>query len=421
MKTDDIVIVGSGQSAAMAAHALREGGHGGRIVMVGRERHRPYERPPLSKAVLVAAEEPRLDVLPDDAWLRCNVELRSGAEAVRLDTANRRLHLANGETLDYSRCLLATGGEARALGCVPPGSRGVHYLRTVDDARRLRAALLRRPQVAILGGGFLGLEIAHSALAAGASVTVLESAPSLLARFLPAEASAWLESTLRNAGAQLLLGTSVASAMPLENGRIALVTGAGARIEVDEVVVAIGLAPNDALARAAGLAIAPSGGVLVDANCRTSAADVFASGDCASQLRPGQSEPTRMESWQNANEQARAAAAAMLGAPSPAAPYPWFWTDQGRHNLQMLGLPAADLQYVRRGEPAGGKALWIGHRGGVPVHGVALNAGNDLRAVRPLFERGRPVPLHDFHQDTLNLRAWTRQSLADAQAVLQPS
>lgn len=421
MSTDDIVIVGSGQSAAMAAQALREGGHGGRIVMVGRERHRPYERPPLSKAVLVAAEEPRLEVLPDDAWLRCNVELVSGVEAIRLDPANRRLHLANGDTLGYTRCLLATGGEARALACLPPGSRGVHYLRSVDDARRLRTALLRRPRVAILGGGFLGLEIAHSALAAGASVTVLESAPSLLARFLPAEASAWVEATLRGQGAQLRLGTSTRSAMPLENGGIVLVTGDGARIEVDEVVVAIGLAPNDALARQAGLAIAPSGGVLVDANCRTSAPDVFASGDCASQRRAGQAEPTRLESWQNANEQARAAAAAMLGAAPPAAPYTWFWTDHGKHNLQMLGLPAADLQYVRRGDAAGGKALWIGHRGGVPVHGVALNAGSDLRALRPLFERGRAVPLHDFHQDTLNLRAWARQSLADAQAALQPS
>lgn len=421
MSAGDIVIVGSGQSAAVAAHALREGGHGGRIVMVGRERHKPYERPPLSKALLVAAEEPRLEVLADDAWLRCNVELRSGVDAIRLDTVGRRLHLANGDSLAYGRCLLATGGDARALACLPPGSRGVHYLRTLDDARRLRAALLRKPQVAILGGGFLGLEIAHSALVAGASVAVLESAPSLLARFLPAEASAWLGSTLRGQGARLLLGTSVASAMPLKDGRIALVTGDGDRMEVDEVVVAIGLSPNDALARDAGLDIAPTGGVLVDATCRTSAPDVFACGDCASQLRAGSAEPTRMESWQNANEQARAAAAAMLGAGAPPAPYPWFWTDQGKHNLQVLGLPAADLQYVRRGEPASGKAIWIGHRAGVPVHGVALNAGSDLRAVRPLFERGRPVPLDGFHQDALNLRAWAKQSLADARPELPTS
>jgi len=120
-----------------------------------------------------------------------------------------------------------------------------------------------------------------------------------------------------------------------------------------------------------------------------------------------------LESWQNANEQARIAAAAMLGAAPPVSPYPWFWTDQGRHNLQMLGLPAADLAYVRRGDAAAGKAVWIGHRDGVPVHGVALNAGGDLRALRPLFERARPVPMHEFGQDNLNLRAWTKQLLAE--------
>jgi 3-phenylpropionate/trans-cinnamate dioxygenase ferredoxin reductase subunit len=413
MNTGDIVIVGSGQSAAVAAHALREGGFGERIVMVGREVHQPYERPPLSKACLVAAEEPRLDVLPDDAWLRCDVELLAGKVAVRLDAAGRRLHLADGGSLAFGACLLATGGEARVLPNLAP-RRGVHYLRTLDDARRLRAALRQRPRLAVLGGGFLGLEIAHSALAAGATVTLLESAPSLLARFVPPEASEWLEATLRSEGAQLLLSRSVATAAELENGRSLLVTTDGTRLEVDEVVVAVGMVPHDALAREAGLAIAAGGGVLVDASCRTSSPHVFACGDCASQLRPGQSEPSRMESWQNANEQARAAAAAMLGAAAPVSAYPWFWTDQGKHNLQMLGLPASGLEYIRRGEPALGKALWVGHRGGVPVHGVALNAGGDLRALRPLFERGRPVPLHAFGDPTLNLRAWAKQCLAEA-------
>jgi 3-phenylpropionate/trans-cinnamate dioxygenase ferredoxin reductase subunit len=414
VSTGSIVIVGAGQSAAVAARSLREGGWDGRIVMVGREPHKPYERPPLSKAVLAAAEEPRLDVLADEVWARCAVELRSGSPAVRIERGQRQVHLASGEALGYDRLLLATGGEARTLASLPPGGRRVHYLRGIDDARRLRQALRARPKLAVLGGGFLGLEIAHSALACGAEVTVIESAPALLARFLPPETCAWLESMLRGEGAQLLLGTSVEQATELENGRMLIVTHDGTRLEADEVVVAVGLAPNDALAREAGLAIAPRGGVLVDAACRTSEEHVYACGDCASQPRPGQAEPSRMESWQNANEQARAAAAAMLGAALPAAPYPWFWTDQGRHNLQMLGLPAADLVYVRRGEPAAGKALWIGHRAGVPVHGVALNAGGELRALRPLFERGRPVPLHEFHQDSLNLRAWAKQSLAEA-------
>jgi 3-phenylpropionate/trans-cinnamate dioxygenase ferredoxin reductase component len=417
VSASDIVIVGSGQAAAMAAHALREGGFEGRIVMAGREAHRPYERPPLSKAVLAAAEEPRLDVLTEDAWMRCNVDWLGGTGVAALDPAARTLLLADGRTIGYDKCLLATGGEARVLASLPPGDPRVHYLRTLDDARRLRAALRDRPRVAILGGGFLGLEVAHSALASGASVTVIEAAPVLLERFLPAQASAWVAAALRAEGVQLMTGTLVAGATDTAGGGLLLSTSTAGAVEADIAIVAIGLTPNDSLAREAGLAIAPGGGVLVDANCRSSDANVFACGDCASQLRAGQSQPLRVESWQNANEQARAAAAAMLGAPAPVSPYPWFWTDQGRHNIQMLGMPAAGLQYVVRGDPAAGKALWIGHREGVPVHGVAINAGGDLRALRPLFERGRPVPLQDFHDPTLNLRAWAKQSLADAAAT----
>ncbi|HSV84451.1 MAG TPA: FAD-dependent oxidoreductase [Ramlibacter sp.] len=413
MKPGRIVIVGAGQSAAVAAQALREHGYGGRITMVGRERHRPYERPPLSKAVLVAADEPALDVLPEEAWTRSNIELLSGIETVALDPAQRQVRLADGQALAYEKCLLATGGEARTLAAFPASDPRVHYIRTVDDARSLRAALRGKPRVAILGGGFLGLEIANSCLASGASVTVLERAGSLLDRFLPPDASAWLESELRNAGAQLLLGSSVDEAPSSVDGRMRLRIDAGTRLDVDQVVVAIGLSPNDALAREAGLAMGPGGGVLVDANCRTSDEHVFACGDCASQRRPGQDQPTRLESWQNANEQARAAAASMAGAPAPVPAVPWFWTDQGQHNIQMLGLPAPDLEYVCRGHPASSKALWIGHRRLVPMHGVAINAGSELRAVRPLFELGQPVPLQDFHRETLTVRAWARQQLAE--------
>ena len=413
MTSRGIVIVGAGQSAAVAAQALREHGYSGRITMLGRERHRPYERPALSKAVLVAAEDPRLDVLTDESWTRSKIDLRSGSDAVALDLLQQHVRLADGQVLEYEMCLIATGGEATTLTAVPAGRPGVHYLRTQDDARRLRAALQGTPRVAILGGGFLGLEIANSALSAGASVTVIERATSLLDRFVPPGASAWLASRMRAAGARLLLGASCSGVHSLPVDRWCLTTSTG-DLEVDEVVIAIGLSPNDALARNAGLEIAAGGGILVDASCRTSNEHVFACGDCTSQRRPGQASPIRLESWQNANEQARTAAAAMLGAPLPAPALPWFWTDQGKHNIQMLGLPSRDLEYVRRGDPANDKVLWIGHRGSVPLHGVAINAGADLRAVRPLFERGQPVRLEDFQRDATNLRAWARQMQADA-------
>ncbi|MET3918852.1 3-phenylpropionate/trans-cinnamate dioxygenase ferredoxin reductase subunit [Variovorax sp. OAS795] len=412
MTSRGIVIVGAGQSAAVAAQALREHGYSGRITMLGRERHRPYERPALSKAALVAAGDPRLDVLTDESWTRSKIDLRSGSDAVALDLLQQQVRLANGQVLEYEICLIATGGEATTLAAATAGRPGVHYLRTQDDARRLRAALQGTPRVAILGGGFLGLEIANSALSAGASVTVIERATSLLDRFVPPGASAWLASRMRAAGARLLLGASCSGVHSVPVDRLCLTTSTG-DLEVDEVIIAIGLSPNDALARDAGLEIAAGGGILVDASCRTSNEHVFACGDCTSQRRPGQAVPTRIESWQNANEQARTAAAAMLGAPLPAPALPWFWTDQGKHNIQMLGLPSRDLEYVRRGDPANDKVLWIGHRGSVPLHGVAINAGADLRAVRPLFERGQPVRLEDFQRDATNLRAWAKQMQAD--------
>jgi 3-phenylpropionate/trans-cinnamate dioxygenase ferredoxin reductase subunit len=409
MTSVGIVIVGAGQSAAVAAHALRERGYQKRITMVGRERHLPYERPLLSKAVLVDAKEPSLRVLDEDTWARCDIDLLSGIDAVALDLAQQQVRLADGQVLEYEKCLLATGGEARVHPSLPRSTPRVHYIRTIDDARRLRAALRHKPRVGILGGGFLGLEVAHSSIAAGASVILIEQASCLLDRFLPAEASAYLHSALTDAGAQILLGNSICGVHILTNDRIRLITHAGLALDVDEVIVAIGLTPNDTLARDAGLEIAPGGGVQVDALCRTTNEHVFACGDCASQQRLGQTRPTRLESWQNANEQARVAAATMLSAPAPAPTVPWFWTDQGSLNIQILGFPAADLEYVRRGDPANGKVVWLGHRHSAPVHGVALNSGSELRAIRPLFERGQPVSLQDFQLHSVNLRAWVKQ------------
>ncbi|SFO76581.1 3-phenylpropionate/trans-cinnamate dioxygenase ferredoxin reductase subunit [Variovorax sp. PDC80] len=412
MSREPIVIVGAGQSAAVAAQTLREFAHRGRIVMLGQEAHRPYERPPLSKAVLSAEVEPRLDVLPESVLSHIDVELLPNVEVVALDPERQEVRARDGRVFAYGTCLLATGGEAMTMAGLPRGTPRVHYIRTLDDARRFRAALGERPRIAIIGGGFLGLELAHSALAAGASsVALLARTPPLLERFLPSEASAWLASALAREGVRLVLDDSLVHARAAENGCMELVTAAGLRLEADQIVVAIGLVPNDQLARDAGLGIADGGGVLVDAECRTTDPFVFAVGDCASQLRRGQPRPTRVESWQNANEQARAAAAAILGLRPPPPVVPWFWTDQGRHNLQVLGAPASDLQYLRCGDPLHDKALWIGHRDGVPIHGVALNCGAELRAIRPLFDRAQPVDVSDLSHEIVNLRAWARQAL----------
>lgn len=404
-----IVIVGGGQTAARAAHALREAGWEAGVVVIGGEAHRPYERPPLSKAVLCEAEEPALDVLPAAQFDGCALQFIAGVRAERLDAQRRTVTLADGRLLNYSQCLLATGGRARTLAALPPGTPRVHYLRSLDDARRLRTALAPGVRLAVVGGGFLGLEAAASACGRGADVTLLEAAPTLLSRFLPADAGAWLAAATVARGIALRLGRGLRSVQADLHG-VGLVLDDGEALHADHVLVAVGLEPETALASAAGIAIdACNGGIAVDALCRSSDAHVFAAGDCASQFNPHLGLQLRLESWQNANEQARAAAAGMLGLAPPIAPYPWFWTDQGPHNLQMLGLAAPDLTYVRRGDPAAdAKALWIGHRNGVPVHGIALNAGGELRALRTLFDTRTPFDPDAFVAHGGPLRAWVK-------------
>ncbi len=413
-----IVIVGAGQAGAVAALALRDLGFDGRLLLVGREWHRPYERPPLSKAVLCSEAPPRIDVFPDDALVTRRIEWRAGIAARSLDPAGRRLTLSDGSTLDFDRCLLATGGEARRLPTLP-ASDTVRYLRTLDDATALRQRLTPGARVVVVGGGFLGLELASSARERGAQVDVVEGAARLLDRFVPPAVSDWLADRARQAGIRLHLGAAIDRAPGPAGGNAALALRLpdGDPLAADLVIVAVGLVPSTELARSAGLAIEPAnGGIRVDARCMTSADGIFAAGDCASQLRPfavaGTSEglPLRIESWQNANEQGRCAAAGMLGVAPPAPAYPWFWTDQLGVNLQMLGLPAPDLGYTLRGDPAAvaPKAVWLGLRDGVPVHGIAVNAGTDLRMLRVLFERKCRIDPARFRDPATVLRTWVK-------------
>jgi NADPH-dependent 2,4-dienoyl-CoA reductase/sulfur reductase-like enzyme len=415
MGSDPIVIVGGGQTAARAAQALRDAGDAGDIVVVSEELHRPYERPPLSKAVLRDAAEPALAVLDEAAFDACRITWHGGVRVERLDVDQRCVHLSDGTSLRYRQCLLATGGRARALDGLPAGAPRVHYLRTLDDARRLRSVLRAGVRLAVVGGGFLGLEAAASVQQAGGQAIVVESAPALLARFLPPEVSRWLVDDVQARGIRLCLGQSLRS-VDLGAQGVQLHLGNGDLVEADEVLVAIGLQPEVAIARDAGLQVdAANGGIAVDGDCRTSDPSVFAAGDCASQFNGHLGATVRLESWQNANEQARVAACAMVGAERPAQAYPWFWTDQGPHNLQMLGTSAPDLAYVRRGDPAeANKAVWIGHRNGVPVHGIALNAGGDLRALRALFDAAAPIDPLAFADPATALRPWVKGLLAQA-------
>ncbi|AMG86866.1 NAD(P)/FAD-dependent oxidoreductase [Bordetella bronchiseptica] len=391
-----IVIVGAGQAGAVAAASLRQLGYRGGLTLIGQEAHPPYERPPLSKAVLQGtATHAEAAVHPAGFYAENDIALLTETAVAALDPIARTVRLADGRTLPYDRCLLATGGHARELPALPRGRAGVHYIRTLNDALDLRAALRPGVRAAVIGGGFLGLEVASTARELGAEVTVIENGSRLLERALPAIVSDWLAERVRASGVDLRLGGAIAAIG--DGPPYAITLADGTQVNADLIVVSIGLAPEVTLARQAGLPLDDNGGICVDAQARTADPHVYAAGDCASQPRACLGTAARFESWQNANEQARAAAAAMLGLAPAAEPYPWFWTDQYGCNIQILGLPQPGLRYVCRPQTdpqAAPRVLWIGLRDGVPCHGIAVNAGGDLRQLRVLFERGIPVDPH---------------------------
>lgn len=391
-----IVIVGAGQAGAVAAASLRQLGYRGGLTLIGQEAHPPYERPPLSKAVLQGtATHAEAAVHPAGFYAENDIALLTETAVAALDPIARTVRLADGRTLPYDRCLLATGGHARELPALPRGRAGVHYIRTLNDALDLRAALRPGVRAAVIGGGFLGLEVASTARELGAEVTVIENGSRLLERALPAIVSDWLAERVRASGVDLRLGGAIAAIG--DGPPYAITLADGTQVNADLIVVSIGLAPEVTLARQAGLPLDDNGGICVDAQARTADPHVYAAGDCASQPRACLGTAARFESWQNANEQARAAATAMLGLAPAAAPYPWFWTDQYGCNIQILGLPQPGLRYVCRPQTdpqAAPRVLWIGLRDGVPCHGIAVNAGGDLRQLRVLFERGIPVDPH---------------------------
>lgn len=342
-----ITVVGGGQAAATLLRALRTLGFSGQLTLFGDEPHAPYERPPLSKAILSgAAELGSSECLGAADAERLGVEMRLGRRVAAIDPGSRTLRTASGETHRYDRLVLATGGRARHLPDHPADRRRVFTLRGRDDAAALRDALATPATVLVLGGGWLGLEIAATARRMGHAVHLVESAPRLCARTVPREVSEDLLRLHRDAGVDVRLGTT-ATVARRDDDRPVLRLGGGDELVGDVLVVAIGLEPETDLARAAGLAVGD--GILVDAHCRTSDPHVYAIGDCACTLDPATGEPVRGESWQNADRQADAAARALVGLEPPPPVTPWFWSEQYDHVVQLLGHTGENCTALRRG------------------------------------------------------------------------
>jgi len=401
MTTATYVIVGAGQAGANAAAELRRNGFDGRIVLIGDEPYAPYERPPLSKDVLLSPAETRCAIHPDDFYAQQRIELKLGVKATALDTDARTLTLDDGETLAWDKLLLATGARVRRLPLLDSLGENVYTLRTLDDARALQAVLKAGSRVAVVGAGVIGLELASSAVDLGAQVTVIEQAPQAMMRCSPPVLNEHLCAVHRARGVAIHLGASV-DAAARASGAIVLTLGDGTRIEADIVVYGIGVVPDTGLAQGAGLAV--DNGIVTDARCATSHPDVYAAGDVASQWQDPASRLLRRETWENANLQAAAAARAMLGIEPDAPPVPWFWTDQCGLNVQFAGDVTAP-EWIVRGRLDAPPAVLFGlDREGKLIGGITISQGRDMRSLKDLIAGQAQLARDELADPTFNLR-----------------
>ena len=355
------VIVGASLAGAKAAETLREEGFDGRVVLVGSEDERPYERPPLSKDYL-RGEVGREKVYVHDQsfYAEHYIELRLGRTAVSLDTSSRELALDDGERLRYDRLLLTTGAEPRRLSIPGAELDGVLYLRSVQDSDTLRERLDRGGTVVVVGSGWIGAEVAASARQRGLEVTVLDPASFPLERVMGTEVGAIYRDIHTDHGVQMLMGTGLAAFEG--NGAVERVrTSDGRVLKCDFAVVGVGVEPRTGLAAEAGIAV--DNGILVDEHLQTSAPDVFAAGDAANSYHPFYGERIRVEHWANALNQGPAAARNMLGQGTAYERLPYFFSDQYEVGMEYTGFARSWDRVVFRGDPATREfvAFWLVH------------------------------------------------------------
>ena len=390
MTTEIIVIVGAGQAGGWAAQTLRSEGFAGRVVLIGDEPHRPYERPPLSKAVLSGdAHADTTHLLKPEAFDALGVDWRPNVGATFIDRAAKQLRLTRGEPVAYDKLILCNGGRARRLTIPGAELPGVFTLRSIEDAAALGAALSAGKRLLVVGGGWIGLEVAATARKKGLDVTVVEAMGRLCERTVPPEISEYLLQLHTSHGVDVRLGTGIERLAQNAQGGLTASFGDGSELECDAVLVGVGLVPNDELAREAGLAC--DGGVLVDSQCRSSDPDILAAGDVAAWHCEWAGRRMRLESWQNAQEQGIAAARAALGTAVNHQPLPWFWSDQYDVNLQIFGMPTPAHRVVLRGDRSAGSFVMFFLDGDKVVAALGPNSARDLRFARRLIERRTSV------------------------------
>jgi NADPH-dependent 2,4-dienoyl-CoA reductase/sulfur reductase-like enzyme len=384
-----IIIAGAGQAGGRAAEALRNAGHKGKITLLGSERYPPYERPPLSKELLAGTGTVEKTFLRPLAWYaEAGIELRLGATVREIDPRAQRVRLDDASELPYDALMLTTGARPRILPIAGGEGPRVFYLRDIGDCLALRERLVPDVRLAVVGAGFIGLEIAATARKRGAAVTVLELAPQVLARVAPPQIAAYVADLHRGHGVEIRTGVVVTGIEDTGQG-LSVMTASGERIAADFAAIGIGVQPNVGLAATAGVTI--DDGIKVDEFGRSSNPAIFAAGDVSRHFNPIFKRFIRLEAWQNAQNQAMAVAKVMAGGSEPFAEVPWFWTDQFDMNLQTAGPPGPWDQLVWRGEPAE-RAFTVFHLfEGKPVAVTTVNNVRDMRFARMIVGRGQAV------------------------------
>jgi 3-phenylpropionate/trans-cinnamate dioxygenase ferredoxin reductase subunit len=403
----DIVIVGASHAGGEVAWRIRQGGYPGSIALLGAEPYLPYQRPPLSKAFLageITVEQ--LAIRSGPSYEKSKIDWHPSTQVEAIDRREHRLHLASGNWFQYGKLVLATGGRPRRL--TVPGSdlKGLHYMRSIADVDTLRPNFQPGKRLVIVGGGYIGLEVAAVAIKSGLEVEIVEFAPRVLARVAGLELSAFYEAIHKAAGVEIRLNTGVegfepSATQPDNVGTVKC--GDGTVLPADLVLVAVGLMPNTELGQLAGLDI--GNGIKIDAYGQTSDPDIYAVGDCTEFPLPFlNNSRIRLESVPNAIEQARVTASHINGAPKPYSLVPWFWSDQYNLKLQSVGLLQGHDQVIIRppSKPEGFVAFYLNE--GRMVAADCVNALLEFNVAKRLIAGKTPVEAAALANPEINLR-----------------
>ena len=397
-ETKTIVIVGAGQAGASAILELRANKYAGNIILVGDETHLPYERPPLSKDVILKPDETKIEILSEQKLLDLGVEHIRGNGVVKINADEKSIELKNGEIIAFDKLLLATGGAARRLPDLDALGKHVYTLRNLEDSQALVPVLQAGRRIVLIGGGVIGLELASSARFKDCQVTVIEMGSMVMGRSSPRILSEFLLAQQRLAGVDVRLETKILDCQ-LEGDEVVITLEGSEELRADAVIYGIGIIPNAQLATDAGLDV--DFAIQVNENCQTSHPDIYAAGDVATQLR-GNGQYGRVETWENANLQAGIFARHVMDVEHPTPNPAWFWTDQLNINYQFVGDMAAAEWHVR-GEmnaelAAESSFVLFGVSNGVIVGGITVNAAKDMRLLKKLISKNAPFEA-DKHLD----------------------